>query len=349
MGLTPGKYADFAFRAHDHVVVCLDVSFGSTNRLDLVSTPGLDGMGDKIAWMNKRNIGNYVVGLILGMIVLVFAQQPNDKARMVACDVGQGDAILIIKDHIQVLVDGGPSSEKILSCLEQYVPFYDRRIELIVLTNTDFDHMNGLSSVIDRYEVMQFVTSDGVHDSDALDKFVAKLANKKIRVEGVERGDRIRVLGKQGVKAIEFEVLWPPDLIEENVAIFGTQLDIAKREQILGASAKRGNLNERSVVLLLLEDKQKILLMGDSGDQAEKWLVAHGSLPIVDILKVGHHGSKYASTLEFLQKVRPELALISVGIKNTYGHPTPETLDRLEQVGAVVRRTDKEGNIEIEL
>ncbi|MFZ2200171.1 MAG: MBL fold metallo-hydrolase, partial [Microgenomates group bacterium] len=110
----------------------------------------------------------YMVGLLLGFIIMVIGQLPGETAKMVMCDVGQGDAILIIKGRNQVLIDGGPSSEKILSCLEKYIPFYDRQIELIVLTNTDSDHMNGLTSVLNRYTVIQFVTSDGVHNSDAL-------------------------------------------------------------------------------------------------------------------------------------------------------------------------------------
>lgn len=296
----------------------------------------------------KKKI-SYLVGLLIGFVVLVIYQLPIDKARMVVCDVGQGDAILIIKGSIQVLVDGGPSSEKILSCLENNVPFYDRVIELIVLTNTDADHMNGLSAVVDRYQVMQFVTGDGVHGSDALTKLISKLSVSRMAVEAVERGDTLKILDKHGRKELEFNVLWPPDTNDEFVAVFSNEMDSAKREQILGASAKRGNLNERSVVLLLLEDNKRILLMGDSGDQAEKELLKIGNLPDVDILKIGHHGSKYASTLEFLQVIKPELAVISVGAKNTYGHPTAETLNRLSKVGASVRRTDKEGVIVLEL
>jgi competence protein ComEC len=291
----------------------------------------------------------YLIGLLLGFIVLAVSQVPGTQARMVVCDVGQGDAILIIKGSNQVLIDGGPSSEKILSCLERHLPFYDRTIELIVLTNTDFDHMNGLSAVVDRYQVIQFVTADGVHQSDALGKFIDRIAANRLAIEAVERGDRLVVGGRQTDTKLIFEVLWPPDTIEQNVAIFGHQMDEQNREQVLGASAKRGNLNERSVVLLLLEGNTKILLTGDSGDQTEKTLVKAGNLPDIDILKVGHHGSKYASTLEFLQKVKPELAIISVGDKNRYGHPTEEVLDRLMGVGSVIRRTDVEGDIVIGL
>lgn len=309
-----------------------------------ICTSDLDSGGDKIVGMNKKNV-YYLVGLVLGLAIVVVSQMPSDKMKMVMCDVGQGDAILIIKGSNQALIDGGPSSEKILACLEQHIPFYDRQIELIVLTNTDSDHMNGLSAVVDRYQVMQFVTADGVHDSDALIKLIDRLSKNEIMVSAVGMGDVIRIKDQHGLNLLEFNVLWPPDTINEYVSVFGSEMDKSKREQILGASAKRGNLNERSVVLLLLEDNKKILLMGDAGDQTEKELVEAGNLPDVDILKVGHHGSKYASTLEFLQLVKPELALISVGSKNTYGHPTFETLERLSKVGAKVKRTDQEGTI----
>lgn len=291
----------------------------------------------------------YCVGLALGLVVLVLSEQPSDKAKMVVCDVGQGDAILIVKGRNQVLIDGGPSSEKVLACLGEYVPFYDRQIELIVLTNTDFDHMNGLSAVVERYRVIQFVTADGVHESDALAKFIDTLGRNSLSVTSVERGDRILVGRGDYTSQLSFEVLWPQDTIEENVAIFSPQMQKEKREQILGASAKRGDLNERSVVLLLLEDSKRILLSGDAGDQTEKELLKLGNLPDIDVLKVGHHGSKYASTLEYLQIIKPEVAVISAGATNHYGHPTSETLSRLEQVGATVRRTDREGSIEIEL
>ncbi|MFH2085877.1 MAG: MBL fold metallo-hydrolase [bacterium] len=288
----------------------------------------------------------YLVGLVMGLSILVVAQMPSSQAKMVVCDVGQGDAILIIKGSNQTLIDGGPSSEKLLSCLGKYLPFWDRRIELIVLTNTDDDHINGLSAVVERYQVMQFVTGDGVHEGTGLVKLARELTRARVRVEMVEQGDSLRILGRD---SIEFRVLWPPETKKEYSAVFSNQTDFVKREQILGASAKRGNLNERSVVLLLLEDKKKVLLMGDAGDQAEKEMLKQGILPDVDILKVGHHGSRYASTLEFLQVIKPELAVISAGAKNSYGHPTQETLDRLKMIGAEVKRTDQNGTIMLEL
>lgn len=286
----------------------------------------------------------YGVGLVLGLIILVVGQVSGEKLQIVACNVGQGDGILIIKGQSQVLVDGGPSGEKILSCLGEQMPFYDRQIELIVLTNTDYDHMNGLSSVIERYQVRQFVTADGVHESAALDKLRARLVERSIGVSAVEQGDMLRILGQD---KIELKVLWPPEVEEQYVAVFGDQVGAEERQQILGASAKRGNLNERSVVLLLLEDNYRALLMGDAGFQAEKELIEGGLLVDVDYLKVGHHGSKYATSAEFLAIVKPEVAVISVGENNRYGHPTEEVLARLDEVGAEIRRTDEEGEVVI--
>ena len=276
-------------------------------------------------------------------------QLPSSQTKMVVCDIGQGDAILIIKGSTQVLIDGGPSSEKMLSCLEKYVPFWDRTIELIVLTNTDYDHMNGLGAVVERYSVMQFVTSDGVHESNALSHFSQILQDQGVAVVGVERGDVIRVDPASPRSALEFQVLWPPDTIDEYVAVLGSQMHHSKREQILGASAKRGDLNERSVVLLLLEGTSSVLLTGDTGFQTEKSLLELGGLPDIDYLKVGHHGSKYSSSLDFLEAIRPEMAVISAGRANRYGHPTEETLGRLQHIGATIKRTDTDGDVEIPL
>lgn len=284
----------------------------------------------------------YGVGIFVGLVILVVLQWPSKQLKIVACDVGQGDAILVIKGSTQVLVDGGPSSEKILSCLGRYLPFWDRKIELIVLTNTDYDHMNGLSSVVDRYQLMQFVTSDGVHESAALYKIRDRLAANGVVVRMVEQGDIIRILGQY---QLELKVLWPPEVKSQYVVVYSPQTDEKISKQILGESAKRGDLNERSVVLLLLEDNKRILLTGDAGFQAETELLKSDLLSQVDYLKVGHHGSKYASSLEFLEKIKPKTAVISVGEGNRYGHPTSETLDRLKKVKAEVRRTDKEGDV----
>ena len=111
-------------------------------------------------------------------------------------------------------------------------------------------------------------------------------------------------------------------------------------------SYDKNEANEQSVVLRLEYGGFSALLTGDIGSKSEEVLIKSGVDLTSDILKVGHHGSRYSSTEEFLKAVNPKLAIVSVG-KNNYGHPTGEVLKRLEQVGARVLRTDEEGNIEI--
>lgn len=284
----------------------------------------------------------YLTGLVVGLVVLIVNQIPGKDAKLVVCDVGQGDAILIAKGYNQALIDGGPSGEKILDCLGNQIPFWDRKIELIVMTNSDFDHMNGLSTVMERYQVMQLVTADGVHDSEAIERFLDNLRIEGAVVSGVEQGQTVKV-GK--VDQLSFRVLWPAQLEDEYMAVFSNQIESGLREQILGVSAKRGDLNERSVVLLWEEGKYKTLLMGDAGFQAEAELIEQQVLEDVDILKVGHHGSKYATSKNFIDQIKPEIALISVGASNRYGHPTLEALTRLQNAGAQIKRTDEQGPI----
>ena len=290
----------------------------------------------------------YVFGLILGMVLLAILQMPDGKMRIIACDVGQGDAILIIKGNNQVLVDGGPSGEKILSCLERHIPYWDRTIELIVLTHADYDHMNGLASVIDRYELIQFVTADGVHSTRALARLISGLREFSISVDSVEQGDIVRVGDIENGSGIVLDVLWPPDVEEQYVAMYTSEINEEESKRILGASAKRGDMNERSVVMMLEESGYRALLVGDSGIQTEKELVEDGLLGKIDYLKLGHHGSKNSTGLEMLEATSPELAVMSVG-KNRYGHPTEEVLTRLEYEGIRVLRTDLEGDVVVEI
>lgn len=285
----------------------------------------------------------YVVSLVIGVVVSVVLQWPDSGLRMIACDVGQGDAILLTQGFNQVLVDGGPSGQKVLSCLRRHIPFWDRRIELIVMTHSDKDHMNGLSDVLKRYELIHFVTGDGINMTDGFDRLIEIVRDEDVHVLGVEQGDILRVGGLRG---IGMRVLWPSNINREKLAVFHNNSISSNGSQILGVSARGDDVNERSVVLEVEWKGYKILLAGDSGDQTEKSLMSLGLVGNVDVVKVGHHGSKFSSSQEFLNILNPKVAVVSVG-KNSYGHPTREVLDRLKNVGAEIRRTDEEGDVVI--
>lgn len=283
--------------------------------------------------------------MLISTVAAVVLNIPSNELKMVVCDVGQGDAILLTQGTNQVLIDGGKSGSKVLECLRRHIPFWDRKLEVIVVTNSDADHSGGLNSVIDRYDLIYFVSGEGLQNTDILINLANSVRVSDAIVVGVRQGDEIRV-GRGG--ELILHVLWPNELKSKKVAIFTSEFNNEELEQILGESATRGDINEKSVVIDVEWGGKHVLLMGDSGEVTEKALLDEGLLRNVDVLKVGHHGSKYSSSLEFLMLVRPEIAVISVG-KNSYGHPTSETINRLENVGAKVLRTDQEGDIVIGL
>ena len=232
-------------------------------------------------------------GVLVGL-VWVLTQMPDRNLHVVFCDVGQGDAVLIIKGSFQMVVDGGPSRERLLACLGRNLPFWDRKIEVVVNTHPQKDHLEGLLELKMRYKL-------GFNNLPSGEVSLVK-------------GDMIRV------GSLQFDVLWPEDNVK------GPTLDI----------------NEVSVVGVLRYGRFKVMLTGDVGEEQEKKIKPED----VDVLKVAHHGSRYSSSSEFIEKVDPEVAVIQVG-KNTFGHPTKETLSKLEQVGARIFRTDLDGEVEI--
>ena len=141
---------------------------------------------------------------------------------------------------------------------------------------------------------------------------------------------------------VELTVLWPKVPGGNKLAWKETNTD---RNVILGAQTV-ADPNIFSTVLLGRFGKSKFLLTGDIDTAIEKQLVSDG-VGEVDVLKVAHHGSKYSSSVSFLEKVKPKLGIISVGVKNRFGHPTPEVLTRLDNLGTTVFRTDEMGNIEL--
>ncbi len=248
--------------------------------------------------------------LVVGLLVLAAVQWPDGRLRVVFCDVGQGDSILMSKGSMQVLVDGGPG-DKVLSCLGRQMPFWDRQIEVVVNTHGEEDHMGGLGEVLERYKVGKVIVS-GWGDGDS---WIEK--GRQVEVYEAKKGDVIKA------GEISFKVLWPEK----------------EKNKVLGASS----LNEQSLVLLASYGRFDWLLTGDIGVETENSL---DGLVDVEVLKVAHHGSKFSSGESFLRKVKPELAVIQVG-RNSFGHPTDEVLERLKASGVKVMRNDIHGDIKV--
>jgi len=285
--------------------------------------------------------------LALCLLVLIFiVSYPNEEVKVVFCDVGQGDAILISEGKVQILIDGGPFSysweeyeelrglEKemrgmvfkqkrspVMDCLDGNMPFWDRKIEAVIATHPDLDHVGGLVSVLERFEVEKFLWNGEEGGSLAWSEVRRKVEEENIFSRVLMEGNLIR-FGK-----VELKVLSP----EKN-------------------SGGWEDANEGSLVLLGRikdgEGEAEVLLMGDATMEVERRLVWRKILnEEVDILKAGHHGSKTSSSEELLDRVRPAVVVISAGKNNSYGHPAEEVLERIKERGIEIMKTDRDGEL----
>jgi competence protein ComEC len=270
------------------------------------------------------------LAFVAALIWLALRGLPDGKLHVYFLDVGQGDAILIQSpDGRQILVDGGPSPTALLNELGALLPFWDRSLDLVVLTHPDGDHITGLIPLLDRYQVAQVLDT---HLSDAAPLAAAwrdGLARHRIQRTVAERGMRIP--------------LGQPALASPSGP--GAQLTVLHP----GPRPLRGTAsddNNNAIVLRLEYGQTSLLLTGDAEVEAEAELLKTG-LPLrADLLKVGHHGSKGSTAATFVAGVAPRWAVIPVGAENTFGHPHPDVLKRLAAAGAEVFRTDQNGRIE---
>jgi len=260
-----------------------------------------------------------IINLILWQSIL-FKEPASGALSITFLDVGEGDAILIDDSFgNQILIDGGYDSQKLLTKLDKAMPFHDRRIELVMLTHPDDDHLNGILSVLGRYQVKNFLYSGLKKDSFHYQDLIALLKKEHLPMQIAQRGQDVVL-----ANGADLYILYPEESLEN-------------------ASVK--DLNEYSLVSKLVFGEFSLLLPGDSGRMAEARLLSSGLNLESQVLKVGHHGSKYSTHPLFLMRVNPKVAAISVG-KNSYGHPTPEVLERLKNV--LTLRTDLNGDIKIQ-
>jgi competence protein ComEC len=282
-----------------------------------------------------------IISLLIITLLSFIAFWPDNKVHLIACDVGQGDAILITHGFDQVLIDGGPN-DKVLGCLARHMPFWDRDVEMVVNTHPDADHLKGLLGVLERYQVKQIISNSLYDSTDLFEQFHDLIMSKNIKVYSPKEGDRLKI------NNIEFEVLWP-DQVMGNLALWKNPLP--GKQAVLGESSPKPKFNESAVVFLMRYKQFKALLTADITQQAEDQIINFCSgrdcQTPVDVLKVAHHGSKTSTSQEFLEFFRPKIAIISVGQNNQWGHPNQEVLDRLVAIGAKIRRTDLSGDIEI--
>lgn len=255
-------------------------------------------------------------GVVGGLALRSFGEGNLEVAFL---DVGQGDSILIKAPAGQnILIDGGPD-KAVLRRLGEVLPWWDRRLDLVILTHPHDDHLTGLEEVAERYQIRR-VLQAGVADSNPnYQSWLKLIAGKKLLLTLVDKPQVIE-LGN----GCRLEILYPRSSLRD---------------------IKPQNLNNSSVIAKLVYGEDKVLLMGDAEQELEAELLASGIDLSADILKVGHHGSDTASTEKFLQAVGAKTAIIEVGKTNDFGHPSSRTLKKLERAGVKIFRTDQDGTI----
>jgi competence protein ComEC len=263
-------------------------------------------------------IWKYLLGLLVlattttWLVVLTF---PENNLRLIACDVGQGDAILATYGSIQILIDGGPNG-KVLECLSRHMPFWDREIELIISTHPDKDHFGGLINVIGKYKIDLWFEGEGESSSGEY-----QVLKKEV--------------GSRGIGTMEA-------VNTSNLRVGLIYLDILNDFEKIS----KDSTNENSIVILLRYRDFKAILTGDALSEDLVDDVKNNQINSVNYIKISHHGSKTGTNKELLELLEPKIAAISVG-KNSYGHPQKEVLDLLKEENIKILRTDEKGDIEI--
>jgi competence protein ComEC len=272
---------------------------------------------------------NFVV--IIGCLLLALATVSifeyvhfhDRKLHVVFCDVGQGDAIFIITpDNKHILNDGGPD-QKVLGCLARHLPFWERTIDLMLLTHPHADHFFGMFDVLQRYDVKSFATEELDNKTDSFQEFLKLLKEKNVSQH------RVLTVDKWNVGGVQLEVVGPTDDYLHQTSPGGT----------IGESKEFA-----SVITQVTYGNFSVLLTGDSqASGLESALSAITDNLIV--LQSPHHGSKTGLNDKVLTALSPKVAAISVGV-NKYGHPNPETLSLYKSHNIPFHRTDQEGDIE---
>lgn len=243
-------------------------------------------------------------------------REVSQNTEIYFLSVGQGDSeLVVLPGDIQILIDGG-SGRRVLQELTSILPFSDRYLDLIILSHSEPDHFSGLIDILQNYRVGAFIFNGRDGEANSWPTLLKIVKEKEIKTIVLAAGDKI----KRG--EIFFDILAPT-----------------------AEMLKQKNQNDSCLIAELNAGGFTTLFTGDMGVKTENFLLQNLRSKI-DILKVSHHGSKYATTEKFLAALQPSFAFIEVG-KNSYGHPTPEVLTRLAAVGAQIFRTDTDKTIKV--
>ncbi len=242
--------------------------------------------------------------------------------ELFAFDVGQGDGILVTAGGYQIVVDSGPDGA-MLSHLGHTMPFFDRTIDLLVLSHPHMDHLQSFPELVRRYRIATVLMTGVDYSNPRYEEFLTLLSDEDARIVIADPEEELHI------GPFVVDVLWPPP------GTFGVPMK---------------NVNDNSTALKVTAPSGKtVLLTGDMETKEENEILRAGIDVAADILKVAHHGSRTSSSTGFLLAVNPSLAIVSVAKENSYGLPDEDVTLRYEAFHIPLRLTSREGTIIVPL
>lgn len=269
----------------------------------------------------KIKIKNIIIVLLSILLVFLLIYSKEEKKENLKeleinyIDVGQGNAALIKTNNETILIDGGNRSNS--RYYYNYIKNKNiKKIDYMIVSHYDEDHISGLISILDNFEVSNVLCPDYKKDTKIYKSFKNSLKKSKANIIYPKKGDNFNISDAR------IKILWPNK--------YKNNID-----------------NDNSIILKLIHGNMSFLFTGDASINIENQLIYSGFNLKSDVVMLGHHGSKYSTSNEFLEEVDPKLAIISVGNNNRYGHPSNRVLKLLNNKNIKILRTDIDGDITI--
>ncbi|AKP43438.1 DNA uptake transporter [Clostridioides difficile] len=255
--------------------------------------------------------------IFLSILIIISLLIGCDKKSLLSIhmiDVGQGDSILVqTPTNKNILIDGGDEDSEniIISYLRQK---RIKTIDIIIATHPDSDHIGSLDNIIKKFNVNSIYMPEQSTDSEAYQNLINSCTDKNLSIQHLYKNDVLN--------------------IDNNINIY-----------VLSPSYIQEESNLNSIVFKLTFNDNSFLFMGDAEEENKKEILHSFKLNNINFIKIGHHGSNSSSSLEFIKKISPDIAAISCGYKNQYGHPHREVINNLKQNHVSIYRTDRIGDI----